>query len=99
MALRIVKRRVSSMDGLGVATEVASFVKDISNMAQFAPVAVAATLILRILELLQVPVLLLFLDLGSTDNSLYSSSRCCYRLSKQTKSNVSNWLDAQPNYC
>lgn len=57
MALRIVKRRVSSMDSLGVATEVASFVKDVSNMSQFAPVAVAATLILRILELLQVPVL------------------------------------------
>ncbi|EIM84507.1 uncharacterized protein STEHIDRAFT_148524 [Stereum hirsutum FP-91666 SS1] len=53
MALRIVKRRVSSMDGLGVAKEVASFVKDISNMSQFAPVAVAAALILRILELLQ----------------------------------------------
>lgn len=42
------------MNGLDVATGIASFVKDISNVSQFAPVAVAAALILTILDLVQV---------------------------------------------
>lgn len=54
MALRIVKRRVFSEDSLGLVTQIAGLVARISDMSQFPPAAVAASLVLTILQTVQV---------------------------------------------
>lgn len=92
MALRIVKRHVPSVNSLNVATSVASFVKDVSNASQFAPVAVSATLILTILDLIQVKPFLLRLGrdtdevcfpLISLSQSIKTNQVQCFELARR----------------